>query len=116
MPPHYEDMSGIISRRKPNKWAYALLITITLFTFLTFIVNLFTFLEFYYFIDFLKNSQEIKNLTHTLSHINLTNLINVFDEVKVNDIRSILGKITYNDVETFFLEIDSCIVNSCDKF
>lgn len=112
MPSNYDDL-GVIPRRKPNKWAYALLVLITLFTFFNFMVNLLNFLEFYYFLDYLKNDHQIKNLTHALSHINLDSVIGVFKEVKVNDIKSILGGITYSDVENFFLSLDSCIVDKC---
>lgn len=84
-------------RRKPNVCAYALLTMIALFTFLNLVV---TCLEFYYLHDM-------------ISHINLDSIMEVFKDVKVNDIKSILGKITEKDVEEFFEEIATCITNEC---
>lgn len=104
----------LIPRRKTNKIAYALLVTISIFIFLSFIINLLVFMEFYYFLDFLKNSHQIKNLTSALSHINFDSVIEIFKEVKTNDIKNILGKITESDVENFFLSLDNCIVDKCD--
>jgi hypothetical protein len=97
---------NLVQQRRPNKLAYALLITVLLSTF---IVNLFIFLEIYYFLNFLKNDK----LIHNLSRINLESMFEIFNEVKVNDIKSILGKITESDVEQFFFGIEQCIVQQC---
>lgn len=112
MAPTYEGIGPQLPSRGTtrSRLAYTLLISIVFFTMISAVMNTLIFIEFYEAINFIKNDKQLKNLTKSLSHINLEAIVEVFKEVKVSDLRSILGKITETEVEDFFLEVDQCIM------
>jgi hypothetical protein len=85
-----------------------LVINVSLIFALT-IINLLILVEFNAVILYLQNSELLKGL----AKINFDGIREIFEEIKISDIRELIGKVNEQTVIEFFQGIDTCIIREC---